>query len=66
LKENLLDLKGLNFLLAWAPKTIAKGHVARIPNPDCALAQGLLLYTSFIDVFGDNVSENQLKSWNKH
>jgi len=62
----LLDLEGLNFLPIWAPETIEKGHVARIPNPDRALAQGLPLYISFIDVFSDNVSGNQSKSWNKH
>ncbi len=62
----MLDLEGLNFSPIWAPETIAKGHDTRIPNPDCALAQGLLLYTSFIDIFGDNVSGNQSKSWIKH
>jgi len=66
LRENLLDLEDLNFLPIWAPETIAKGHVTQIPNPDHALAQGLPLYTSFIDIFGDDVSGNQSKSWNKH
>jgi hypothetical protein len=55
LRENLLDLEGLNSSLIWAPETIAKGYVAQIPNPDRALAQGLPLYTSFIDIFGDDV-----------
>jgi len=66
LKENLLDLEDSNSLPAWAPDTIAKGHVTLIPNLDRVLAQGLPLYTSFIDIFGDEVSGNQSKSWNKH
>jgi len=66
LKENWLDLDDSKVLPAWAPATIAKGHMARIPNPDCALAQGLPLYTSFVDIFGNDVSGNQSKSWNKH
>jgi hypothetical protein len=64
--ENLLDLDGLNSLPKWSPETIAKGHASRIPNPDRVLAGGLPIYTSFIDVFGDDVSGNQSKSWNKH
>ena len=64
--QNLLDLEGSHSLPTWAPETIAKGHVTRIPNPDRALADGLPIYTSFIDIFGDDVSGNQSKSWNKH
>ena len=47
-------------------ETMESGHVMRMPNPDCALAEGNPLYVSWIDVFGDDVSGNRSKSWNKH
>jgi hypothetical protein len=66
LKSNLLDLEDLGLMPNWSPETIAQGHHTRIPNPDRALAEGHPIYTAFIDIFGDDVSGNRSKSWNKH
>lgn len=49
-----------------AAQTIESGHPACMPNPDCALAENDPLYTSWIDIFGDEVSANRSKNWNKH
>ncbi|KAF7762497.1 hypothetical protein Agabi119p4_9090 [Agaricus bisporus var. burnettii] len=66
LEFNLLDLQDRTEIPMWSRETIAAGHPQRMPNPDRALADGDELYTSFIDIFGDDVSGNQSKSWNKH
>jgi hypothetical protein len=48
------------------PEASTAKYVNMMPNPDRILADGEPLYTSFIDYFGDDVSGNKSKSWNKH
>ncbi|TFK18464.1 hypothetical protein FA15DRAFT_660668 [Coprinopsis marcescibilis] len=64
--ENILDLEENGTVPLWSQSTIDAGHPSQMPNPNHALAQGDPLYVSFIDVFGDDVSGNRSKSWNKH
>ena len=66
LKHNMLDLQDMSLMPEWCPETFVSGHISHMSNPDCALADGHLIYSFFIDIFGNDVSGNQSKSWNKH
>ncbi|KAF9526609.1 hypothetical protein CPB83DRAFT_937649 [Crepidotus variabilis] len=66
LRKSMMDLTDEKRLPAWSSQTIDAGHLTRMPNPLRALAEGDPIYTSFIDIFGDDVSGNKSKSWNKH
>jgi hypothetical protein len=45
---------------------INTGYPAGMPNPDRAIAKGNPFYLILVDFFGDDVSGNRTKSWNKH
>jgi hypothetical protein len=62
----MLDIEADGEMPQWSLATIEKGHPSAMPNPDRALADGDAIYTSLIDIFGDDVSGNRSKSWNKH
>ncbi|KAF7316136.1 hypothetical protein MIND_00131700 [Mycena indigotica] len=66
MKENYLDLVDLGAVPQWSAATFSKGHPARMPNRKRAIAGGCPMYTSLVDYFGDDVSGNRSKSWNKH
>ncbi|KAJ6584219.1 hypothetical protein B0H10DRAFT_1961890 [Mycena sp. CBHHK59/15] len=66
LVQNYFDLQQAGKVPRWSATTIETGQPARMPNPKRLIAQGDPLYSSFVDYFGDDVSGNRTKSWNKH
>ncbi|KAJ6524031.1 hypothetical protein B0H19DRAFT_934723 [Mycena capillaripes] len=65
-QDNYLDLEYGGKTPKWAESTIETGHSTRMPNPKRIIAGGDPLYCSMVDYFGDDVSGNRTKSWNKH
>ncbi|KAL0564415.1 hypothetical protein V5O48_017631 [Marasmius crinis-equi] len=66
LKLNFLDLEHCQMLPPWSASSRTAGFPSKMPNKYRAIAEGDPLYVSFIDYFGDDVSGNRSKSWNKH
>ncbi|KAJ7021121.1 hypothetical protein C8F04DRAFT_1213895 [Mycena alexandri] len=66
LVSNFLDLEDEHGVPPWTAETKKKKYPDHMPNPKRALAQGDRIYSCFIDYFGDDVSGNRSKSWNKH
>ncbi|KAJ7659979.1 hypothetical protein B0H17DRAFT_1163121 [Mycena rosella] len=64
--DNYFDLEHVGKIPEWAAVSIESGHAARMPNPKRIIAGGDPLYCSLVDYFGDDVSGNRTKSWNKH
>jgi hypothetical protein len=53
-------------LKAFPAETKNSRYIARMPNPKREIAGGDPLYVTLVDFFGDDVSGNRSKSWNKH
>jgi hypothetical protein len=67
LEANYLDLVAEDGVpVLWSAAFCTAGYPHRMPNCYCAIAQGNPIYVSFLDHFGDDVSGNRSKSWNKH
>ncbi|KAJ7300664.1 hypothetical protein DFH08DRAFT_979466 [Mycena albidolilacea] len=66
LSENYLDLQDKKLIPQWSAETKKSSYIARMPNPKREIAGGDPLYVTLVDFFGDDVSGNRSKSWNKH
>ncbi|KAH8809502.1 hypothetical protein DL96DRAFT_1440046, partial [Flagelloscypha sp. PMI_526] len=67
LVANYLDLKEENGIpSSWSDETQSKGLLALMPNKWRVKANGNPIYFSQVDFFGDDVSGNKTKAWNKH
>ncbi|KAJ7460141.1 hypothetical protein FB451DRAFT_1500376 [Mycena latifolia] len=74
LTENYHDLEKAGKIPKWAGTSTwvnililtHPGHPSRMPNPKRITANGRPIYSSFVNYFGDDVSGNRTKSWNKH
>ncbi|KAJ7246181.1 hypothetical protein C8J57DRAFT_1678249 [Mycena rebaudengoi] len=66
LTQNYYDLEQAGQIPKWGASSIEDGYPARMPNPKRVIAAGRPMYSSFVNYFGDDVSGNRSKSWNKH
>ncbi|KAJ7698601.1 hypothetical protein B0H17DRAFT_1158298 [Mycena rosella] len=66
LVNNYHDLKAAGKIPTWGVLSIEAGYPDHMPNPKRIIAAGRPLYCSFVNYFGDDVSGNRTKSWNKH
>ncbi|KAF7300738.1 hypothetical protein MKEN_01298600 [Mycena kentingensis (nom. inval.)] len=51
---------------SWSDASTQAGYSKKMPNPKRAKARGRPYYCALIIFFGDDVSGNRSKSWNKH
>ncbi|EMD36483.1 hypothetical protein CERSUDRAFT_74441 [Gelatoporia subvermispora B] len=66
LAHNFLELQEAH-AIPHIPELSSAAPIFRaMPNPDRLLADGDPIYSSFIDCWGDDVSGNRTKSYNKH
>ncbi|KAJ7140471.1 hypothetical protein C8R43DRAFT_1131421 [Mycena crocata] len=66
LVENYYDLEQAGTIPKWGASSVEAGYSDRMPNPKRIIAANRPMYCSFVNYFGDDVSGNRTKSWNKH
>ncbi|KAJ7195789.1 hypothetical protein GGX14DRAFT_575340 [Mycena pura] len=66
LEHNFFDLKAEAKLPKWSEAAMRSKYPACMPNPKREIAGGEPLYYCFVNYFGDDVSGNRTRQFNKH